>query len=323
VRRSKVSRRNAIGIVLGGAALLGAGYVSHSYRRAVGASRRRISGISRIIQTRHGQLEYATAGEGRPFLMIHGTGGGYDQGLSFSEGIVRRGHRVIAPSRFGYLRSDFPAAPSSENQADAFVDLLNHLDIDKLPVAGGSAGALSAVQFALRHPDRCAGLILLVPAANVSGRDPVEMSSFQRFMVETLSGSDFLYWAALNTVPDRLVDILLATDPELLISASPDERRRAYRILEELMPISARSRGMINDAQLAGRPARVDFSHIAVPTLIISVEDDRFGTAATARHIARAVPGAKLVIYPTGGHIWLDHDGALADEVGLFLDRLR
>jgi pimeloyl-ACP methyl ester carboxylesterase len=272
---------------------------------------------------RHGRLEYAIAGEGPPFLMIHGTGGGYAQGLSFATGIIRRGHRVIAPSRFGYLRSDFPSDPSSANQADALVELLDHLGIARLAMAGGSAGALSAVQFALRHPDRCAGLILLVPAANVSGRDPVEMSSLQRFIVETISNSDFLYWAALNTIPDQLVNTLLATDPELLLKATPDERRRAYRILEELMPISARSRGMLNDAQLAGHPARVDFSRIAVPTLIISVEDDRFGTAATARHIARAVPGAKLVILPTGGHIWLDHDGAVADEVGSFVATLR
>jgi pimeloyl-ACP methyl ester carboxylesterase len=256
-------------------------------------------------------------------MMIHGTGGGYDQGLSFAEGIVQRGYRVIAPSRFGYLRSDFPPDPSSENQADVLVELLDHLGIAKLTVAGGSAGALSAVQFALRHPGRCAGLILLVPAANVTGRDPVEMSSLQQFMVETLSSSDFLFWTGLNTIPDQLVNTLLATDPKLLRQVAPDERRRAYRILEELMPISARSQGMLNDAKLAGHPAGVDFTRITVPTLIISVEDDRFGTAVTARHIANAVPGAKLVIYPTGGHIWLDHNGSMADEIGSFLTKLR
>jgi pimeloyl-ACP methyl ester carboxylesterase len=61
----------------------------------------------------------------------------------------------------------------------------------------------------------------------------------------------------------------------------------------------------------------------AVPALIISVEDDRFGTAATSRHIAGLVPGARLTIYPTGGHIWLDHTGSMADEVGSFVDELR
>ena len=40
------------------------------------------------------------------------------------------------PSRFGYLRSDMPNDPSSENQADVLVDLLAALKIDRLPVLG-------------------------------------------------------------------------------------------------------------------------------------------------------------------------------------------
>ena len=46
---------------------------------------------------------------------------------------------------------------------------------------------------------------------------------------------------------------------------------------------------------------------IRVPTLSIS-EDDRFYTIAAARHIAAEVPGAKLVTWPTGGHIYVGHD---------------
>lgn len=114
-----------------------------------------MAGASELIPTPFGDMEYAVAGEGPSLLMIHGTGGGFDQGLTFADAIIRRGRRIISPSRFGYLRSAFPADPSSENQADAFVRLLDHLKIDRLPVAGGSAGALSAPQFALRHPDRC------------------------------------------------------------------------------------------------------------------------------------------------------------------------
>lgn len=83
--------------------------------------------------------------------------------------------------------------------------------------------------------------------------------------------------------------------------------------------MSRRWRGMLNDAKLAGNPARVDFSAVRVPTLVISVEDDRFGTAGTARDIASTVPGAKLVLYPHGGHIWVDHDRELWREVAEFV----
>jgi pimeloyl-ACP methyl ester carboxylesterase len=66
----------------------------------------------------------------------------------------------------------------------------------------------------------------------------------------------------------------------------------------------------------------MDFGRIAAPTLIVSAEDDRFGTAGTSRDIAAAVPHARLVIYPSGGHVWVGHDDSVADEVSRFLASL-
>ena len=69
------------------------------------------------------------------------------------------------------------------------------------------------------------------------------------------------------------------------------------------MPISARAKGMLNDAQQAGHPAPMDFSQLSMPVLLISAEDDRFGTAATARKIAAIVPQAELT-WRYGRWIW-------------------
>lgn len=272
-----------------------------------------------LASTGQGQLEYALAGSGSPVLMVHGTGGGFDQSLTFTEGLLRHGFQVIAPSRFGYLRSEFPEDPSPERQADAFVDLLDELGIEKVAVAGGSAGALSAAQFALRHPDRCSALILIVPAANVRGKDPVTMTPTQEYAVRRLASSNFLFWAASRVGRDRMIETLLATDSGLVQNASPSERARANRILDEIMPVERRSQGMLNDARLAGSPARMDFSRIRAPTLVISAEDDRFGTAATARDISAAIPGARLLIFVDGGHIWVGHDEEMWGAVASFL----
>jgi 2-hydroxy-6-oxonona-2,4-dienedioate hydrolase len=314
--------RFAIPVVLGIAAFTGIGITAKHYNHDRQKAEKRITNHSAVIQTQAGTLEYAIAGQGPPLMMVHGTGGGFDQGLRFSRELIRQGHRIIAPSRFGYLRSDFPSDPSSENQADALVELLDHLSIDKISVAGGSAGALSATQFALRHPERCSALIMLVPAANVRGADPVEMSPLQKTIVSHLLTSDFWFWVALRTAPKQLIGTLLATDPKLLASVPSSERVRAYSILEELMPISKRSRGALNDGYLAGNPARINFSKLRVPTLIISAEDDRFGTAQTARDIAAQLPTARLVIYKSGGHIWLGHDKNVAEEISKFLEQV-
>ena len=161
-------------------------------------------------------MEFAVVSSGLPLMMIHGTGGGSDQGLLFSEKLCSNGIQGIAPSRFGYLRSSFPHDHSAEAQADAFVALLNHLKLRKVAVAGGSAGAVSAVQFALRHPERTSALIPIVPAANVEGHDPNEMTPAQEWLVRRLLTSDFLYWGARKVAPGQLIGFLLATDPALL-----------------------------------------------------------------------------------------------------------
>jgi pimeloyl-ACP methyl ester carboxylesterase len=290
-----------------------------AFRADVQAAERRVTGKSQLIPTRHGVMEFAEQGLGVPLLMIHGTGGGFDQGLMFSENVIGNGIRVIAPSRFGYLRSSWPADASSEHQADAFVDLLDQLGLEKVAVAGGSAGALSAVQFALRHPERTTALILIVPAANVEGHDPNEMSPAQEWLVRRLVTFDFLFWAVRKTTPKRLIGFLLATDPALLSQVSPAERRRAFAILDQILPISRRWRGMLNDAKLAGHPAEVEFSRLRVPLLLLSADDDRFGTAPTSRAIARQVQGSRLIIYPTGGHIFLGHQSDSGTEIARFV----
>jgi len=82
---------------------------------------------------------------------------------------------------------------------------------------------------------------------------------------------------------------------------------------------SARWRGMLNDAQLAGRPTRMDFRRLHTPPLIISAEDDRFGTAGTAKAIARQMPSSQLLVFPNGGRVLLGHDEVSAREMARFV----
>jgi 2-hydroxy-6-oxonona-2,4-dienedioate hydrolase len=313
-----IARRTVLRL-LGGATLVTGAYATGAYRSAMTAAGARSSLGSSVIPTSVGPLEYAVAGRGPPLMMIHGTGGGFDQGLLFAQGLRETGFQIVAPSRFGYLRSAFPDDASPAHQADVLVELLDHLGIDRIAVAGGSAGALTAAEFALRHPDRCSHLVLIVPAANLTGRDPVAFTPVQRLVVERILNSDVWFWTFAALAPNVLLRTLLATDPALLTKVSPEERRRADRIREGLMPISRKTDGLRTDGFWAGTPAPTAFERIAVPTLILSCEDDLFGTAATARLLAARIGGARLKIYPDGGHIWLGHDDALTRDITEFL----
>lgn len=314
-----MTARRTVLLGLAALALAGAGYAAGAFREARVQAASRLHGRASTVPTRAGAMEYAIAGDGPPLMMIHGTGGGFDQGLLFAAGLRQRGFRIIAPSRFGYLGSAFPDDASPVHQADALVDLLDHLGIDRLPVVGGSAGALCAGEFALRHPDRCTHLGLLVPAANLTNRDPVEFTALQRLAVNTVLGSDFWFWALSRLSPGQMTRTLLATDPALLGRISGPERGRASAILNQLFPISRKIDGLKTDGFWAGTPSPTAWNRIEVPTMILSCEDDLFGTAATARLLADRIPGARLTVFPDGGHIWLGHDDEIADLLAAFI----
>ena len=89
----------------------------------------RVAQGSVIADTRCGPIEYQEAGTGVPLLMVHGSGGGHDQGMAFAGGLAQQGIRVIAMSRFGYLRTPMPADASPAAQADAHICLLDALGI--------------------------------------------------------------------------------------------------------------------------------------------------------------------------------------------------
>jgi pimeloyl-ACP methyl ester carboxylesterase len=283
------------------------------------AAKARLEGRSRLVATRFGAIEYAEEGAGSPILMVHGTGGGFDQGLEFAAPLTRN-WRVIAPSRFGYLRSAFPPDPTSENQADAFVDLLDALQIERAAVIGGSAGALSAMAFAIRHPARCSALVAMVPAAYAPGRPPVDPpNAIAEAIIEHALKSDFLFWSGIKLSEDQMIRALLATNPELVKAAAPEERARVQSILRHILPVSLRAEGLLNDARLAYNPAPMEIEKIQSPTLALSMEDDGFQTAAAARHIAAGVDGAKFAVFPTGGHVWVGRNEEVFMAVDAFL----
>jgi 2-hydroxy-6-oxonona-2,4-dienedioate hydrolase len=314
-----MTTRRKLLFCLAGLALAGGGYSAGAFRETRRQAESRLFGQGSVIDTRAGALEYAVAGDGPPLMMIHGTGGGFDQGLLFAAELRQQGLRIVAPSRFGYLGSAFPDDASPAHQADTLVDLLDHLGIDRLPVVGGSAGALTAAEFALRHPDRCSHLGLLVPAGNLTNRDPVAFTALQKTVVDAVLGSDFWFWSLVRLAPRQMIRTLLATDPALLDQVPEAERQRAMTILNQIFPITPKVNGLRNDGLRAGTPSPTPYEQITVPTLILSCEDDLFGTAATARLMAERIPGAEITVYPTGGHIWLGHDAEIAELIAGFV----
>ncbi len=148
------------------------GFSIKRYQKEISIARDRILEASQVVKTAQGLIEYSTAGKGLPVLFIHGAGGGHDMGRLFAR---RIGDDFfwICPSRFGYLRTPIPEDASFESQADAYAALLDYLHIEKAAIIGLSIGGPSALLFALRHPNRCAALVLLSAISKTTVKRPI------------------------------------------------------------------------------------------------------------------------------------------------------
>ena len=293
-------------------------WIAWRFHRDIAAASATAAQGSAMIATRCGPIEYQEAGTGTPLLMVHGSGGGHDQGMAFAGKLTQRGIRVIAMSRFGYLRTPKPLDASPAAQADAHVCLLDALGIGKAAVLGGSAGGPSALQMAIRHPDRVNALVLLVPLAykpSTSADSAKPLAPWAEALLMRLIGSDFLFWAGLHVARNQVIQYVLATPPEQVSAANPQERARVDSILDHILPVSSRAAGLRSDSVLGKSLGPSALSAVRAPTLIVSVRDDGFGTYASSVYTAGQITGAKFVSFEHGGHVWVGHDDEVMAEI--------
>ncbi len=294
------------------ALVAGAALIFLRFRQVIAADEQRIANGSHLSNTACGMLEYGEQGTGEPVLVLHGAGGGYDQGL-IAAAQLGEGYRVIAPSRFGYLNTPIPADASVSAQADAYVCLLDQLGIDRVSVIAVSAGGPSALQFALRYPERVNALVLV---SAVSTLRPIrdETSGPSSDML-----TDFVMWLASTLAPDTVLGAV-GVPAEALAHISPAERERMNEIMAQFEPMSRRLPGMGLDAVEQERPevTALALDVITAPTLVVHASDDSLIPLAQGEYSASHIPGARLVTVEYGGHLAFATD-AVSSEIRNFL----
>jgi len=139
------------------------------------------------------------------------------------------------------------------------------------------------------------------------------------FLFDTALRSDFLFWVAIRLAPQTVIRAILATPPAVVESASTEERARVAQMQDHILPVSPRRLGLLNDAAVTSSLPRYELERIAVPTLILSMADDLFGTYDGARYSAEHIPGARFIGYPSGGHLWVGHQKEVMSEIATFL----
>jgi pimeloyl-ACP methyl ester carboxylesterase len=277
-----------------------------------------LSGSDIVSTEEFGDIEYAVQGEGLPVLLVHGAGGGYDQGLLIGENYVGDGHRFIAPSRFGYVRSSIPENGSPAAQADAYAALLDTLGVERVGVVAFSDGGPSGLQFALRHPERCADLVMISAKSQTAPPD----SLLQALVFESVFRSDYLFWLITEYARPLLLTMFgVSGDVQEQIPERP--RQLASDVVDSMNPISLREDGIYHDRDtLTVLPQDVfRLEQITVPTLVVHAVDDGLQPYSHAENTATQVPDAEFLSYEQGGHLLLLQLDEVREKVATFHER--
>lgn len=262
----------------------------------------RVNGKSAVVPSPYGVIEYAQGGSGPAVLVIHGSGGGYDQGALLADAVLAERFHWIAPSRFGYLRSTFRQGATFDEQAHAYAFLLDRLGVGKVAVVALSHGGPSALLFALLHPERVSSLTLISCGVVASSAQDQAEANKKGEMLVTVFRHDPLYWGVSKFFKRQLMGLMGATGP-VIAGLTPAQRELVNHVIDYMNPVSLRSAGAAFDNKAAMPNGRI--AAIRVPTLVFHAKDDTLQLFHNAEFAASTIPDAKLVSFERGGHLIL------------------
>ncbi len=273
------------------------------------------SGLSiKLLDTRFGPMEYAHYGSGKPVLVIHGNGGGFDQGVGLARGYISDGFQVIAPSRFGYLGSPVPSGASVADQCEVYARLLDSMGIQQTVIFATSAGVTSAIQFALRYPQRVSKLILLSP--NAPGEVDLKLPPKSVFKMVMHNNT---FYRALITLFRPVMHSLVGVPKGFKLT--PGFKAEVKVALAGVMPVNLRTDGIIFDTYVSNPEInRYPLGEVKAPTLVISAVDDPMALYKNALTLAKQIPNARMLAIPDGGHLLLGHAGEARQQICQFLN---
>jgi pimeloyl-ACP methyl ester carboxylesterase len=251
------------------------------------------------------------AGAGPPVVLCHGVTATRRYLLHGSRALERAGYETVAYDARGHGESD----PAPAGEGYGYPELVGDLErvietqvgAGRFLLAGHSMGAHTAVAYALRHPQRLAGLAVIGPVY----AGAVESASLE-------------YWDGLADALDgggvdafvEYIDRHQRSDPAwrdsvLRFTRERIERHRHPEALVEALRELPRSRPFGGMEEL-GR--------IEVPALVVASNDaaDPGHPYAVAAAYAEQMPGATLIVEKEGESPLAWQGGKLSRELASF-----
>jgi pimeloyl-ACP methyl ester carboxylesterase len=251
----------------------------------------------------HVRIPYMETGNaaGIPLVLLHGmadTWHTFELVLPYlpefihAFALTQRGTGVVRPE-FGYRTKDFAAD---------LLMFMNALHIEKAVILGASSGGFTARSFAISHPGRTLGLVLLGSPATIRDKP-----------------------SALETINHTMAKLTDPVDPEFVrdfansMTAKPVPQAFLDMIIADQLKIPAQvwietSKGLLEE-EFPG-----ELSRINVPTLIIWGARDSIATRGDQEGLVKVIQGAKLVVHPGAGHVlYWEEPELVASDIAAFM----
>ena len=274
------------------------------------------------------ELYAREVGHGKDMIVLHG-GPDFDHSYLLPElDLLSNSYKLIYYDQRGRGRSAEGVQPEDVTLGSDIADIdkvRNYFKLDSMILLGHSWGTVLALEYALRYPKRVSHMILMNPA-------PASAEDYTQLRKE---------W--LEKRPDDMERRKAIAASTAFKEGDPDAVTAYYRIHfkpalarpEDYKKIIARMRASftkagvlkaraVEDRLMRGSWLLPDYDllprlkSLRIPTLVIS-GDHEFIPAATAEHIAHAIPNARMVTLKGCGHFsYLECPVAVREQIDIF-----
>lgn len=259
------------------------------------AARRQVDWVGRHHRIGGESIHYMEAGQGEPLLLVHGF---FAWSFTWRKNLPALGERfhtyAVDLRGWGLSQRGSTLAYGLDAQADLLAAFLNAMQIERAALMGHSMGGEIALRFALRHPDRLKGMVLVSPSALVQRR--------KRWVERHL-----LQLPAVGPLAVRMAVL----NPRFAARSVRQAHHRADRVttadiagyyLPARLPGSAHSLvRVLRDVDFGAAADRL--GEVRHRTLLIWGENDPWVPVAHGYRLAELIPQAELVTIPACGHV--------------------
>lgn len=189
---------------------------------------------------------------------------------------------------------------SRDNYVEDIREVADKLGLERFVLGGNSMGGKHALAFAVKHPERLTGLVLVDGSGGPmldQPRDAKKDSGNIGFKIARMPG--------INLLAEQITPrVLIAQSLEQSVSVKAVVTDAAVTRYWELLRYPGNRRATLTRFSLPYDPLEeAEIAGVETPTLILWGEEDRLIPVEAGRWLDKVMPNSTLVVYPKIGHL--------------------